>query len=53
MTGRQPRMPPEDGPIRRSVRIGSSQISLEEFWEEITEGRLGIDPLPTTTPTEV
>ena len=53
LTGRQPRMPPDDGPIRRSARLGSSQVSLKEFWEEVTEGRLGIDPLPTKTPTEV
>ena len=52
-TGRAPRMPPDDGPVRRSGRGNSSSVTLEEFWTEVTEGRLGLAPVLVKTPAEV
>ena len=49
-SGRAPRMPPADGPVRKSARTGASeQVDLEEFWEEVVSGRLGLPPLPVKT----
>ena len=53
MTGRAPRRPPPDGEVRRSTRTGASQVGLEEFWEEVVSGPLGLKPLPVKTPAEV